>query len=147
MGGTLRETTRRDKPGRRQRLGHALPSSFRLMQAAGPERGTTMTGSNHTIAGAGRRSLLQTLAAGTVAALLHRTARIARAQDAPTPRPSPATPDAALAALEEGNRRFVEQRPRVRDTAEIEHTSHAVGEPREAGAIGEKVLCEKVRPD
>jgi carbonic anhydrase len=86
----------------------------------------------------GRRTLLKALAAGAAGAALPAAARGAPAGETPAPGPSPATPDEALAALKSGNARFVEGRPRVRSTTEIEHiwTELSVGQAPFATVLG-----------
>ncbi|HEY8516211.1 MAG TPA: carbonic anhydrase [Candidatus Binatia bacterium] len=69
-----------------------------------------------------RRRVLAGLAGGAVGALaLTSRAAPSRAGDVPPRDPVPATPDEALAALRAGNRRFVDNQPRVRSTEDIEH--------------------------
>lgn len=86
---------------------------------------------------ADRRALLKTIAGGAAGAALLGPAAARAATERPAG-PPPATPDAALAALKAGNKRFVDNTPQVRSTEEIEDiwTSISGGQAPFASVLG-----------
>jgi carbonic anhydrase len=84
-----------------------------------------------------RRDVLKVLTAGAAAALAFgsRALRGVAKDLAPWP---PATPDAALAALQAGNKRFTDGKPQVRNTEEVERiwTEISVGQAPFATVLG-----------
>jgi carbonic anhydrase len=86
---------------------------------------------------ADRRTLIKLLAGTSAGAALLRTGR-AHAKTTPPTRPAPATPDEAIAALKAGNERFVNHKPQVRETEEIEEiwTSITGGQAPFASVLG-----------
>lgn len=112
-----------------------------------------MSGSNETrkahvdacqhgsVPGIGRRSLLRgALAAVPVAAglTLNLGCGNASGSDDPGPPPQPQNPQEALQLLVDGNQRWVDQKPRVRSTAEIEQiwTDTPLGQAPFASVLG-----------
>jgi carbonic anhydrase len=84
-----------------------------------------------------RRTLLKLLAGIAAGAALLPAGRAHAKTERPS-RPAPATPDEAIAALKAGNDRFVNHKPQVRETEEIEEiwTSISEGQAPFASVLG-----------
>lgn len=85
-----------------------------------------------------RRTILKTLAGGAAGMALVGAPALARAKTERPTKPAPATPAEALAALKDGNQRFVDHKPQVRSTEEIEDiwTSISGGQAPFATVLG-----------